>query len=192
MYAGAATGSQAEPLRILPAPSERRWRWHSPARVASSIVLGIVVILVVVVTVGMVLGRERFAVVDSGSMRPTLNPGDVAVLTSERTALASDGQIVAFHPPGQPHVTVIHRIRSIERSGGGLVIQTKGDANNATDPWRARIAGGTVWKESLKVPWVGYLVAWSQRQLIRLLVLTVMLALMVSIALRWIWRPTQR
>ncbi len=48
--------------------------------------LGGVVLLILTVVAGMVLGLWRFAVIDTGSMRPTLNPGDVAVLTSEPIA----------------------------------------------------------------------------------------------------------
>src|ERR1022692_2207968 len=72
--------------RDIPAASRRRTRRRGgTTRVLSSIVLGGVVLLILTVIVGMVLGLWRFAVIDTGSMRPTLNPGDVAVLTSEPT-----------------------------------------------------------------------------------------------------------
>ncbi len=192
MYAELATHPRVEPLRIPLAAPARRRRQRRWVRIVSSIVLGCVVLAVLLVTLGMVLGVERFAVVDSGSMRPALNPGDVAILTSERSSAVADGQIVAFHPPGQPRVTVIHRVRSIERTKTGIIIRTKGDANDVRDPWRAKIAGNTVWRESVKVPWVGFLVAWSQEPYIRMAVLTVMLILLVSVILGWIWRPASR
>ncbi len=192
MSAQLSTPVQAEPLRIPFAPSTRRRRPRSPLRTASSMILVGVVLSVVLVTGGMALGFERFAVVDSGSMRPTLNPGDVAILTSERPTALVAGQIVAFHPPGEPRVTVIHRVRAVEHTDGELVIQTKGDANNAGDPWHAKIAGTTVWRETARLPWVGYLVAWGQGPYIRMGVLALMLLLMVSIVMRWIWRPAPR
>ena len=138
----------------------------------------------------MVLGAWRFTVIDTGSMRPTLNPGDVAVLSSEQPADLQAGQIVAFHPPGEPHVTVMHRVVSIERRSNAIIIQTKGDANNANDQWRAHIVGDVVWREDLKVPSVGYLTAWSQQPPARLGVLIVIVVLMASLLLGRIWRPT--
>ena len=160
------------------------------ARVGSSTLLGAVVLLILVGTVVMVLGLWRFSVIDTGSMRPTLNPGDVAVLTSEPVTDLRRGQIVAFHPPGELGLTVIHRVFSLHRTRGGVIIQTKGDANNATDPWRARIAGNAVWRENLKAPQLGYLAVWSQQRPVRLGVLIAIVILVISMLLGWIWRPT--
>ena len=201
------TYTDTQPLSIPAAPSRRTRQWGRdvPAasrgrtrrrgrvtRVISSVMLGGVVLLILTVVVGMVLGLWRFVVIDTGSMRPTLNPGDIAVLTSEPTADLREGQIVAFHPPGEPHLTVTHRAVSVERSRHGVIIQTKGDANNARDPWRAHIVGDTVWHEDFKLPKFGYLAVWSQQRLARFGILSVIVILMVSILLGWIWRPTSR
>jgi signal peptidase len=150
--------------------------------------LASVIGLIVVGVVGMVLGAWRFTVIDTGSMRPTLNPGDVAVLKSEPTAALQRGQIVAFHPPGEPRITVIHRVFSIHRARNGVIIQTKGDANNTADPWRARIVASRVWRETLKAPKVGYLAVWSQQRAVRLGLLIAIVSLVVSILLGSIWR----
>jgi signal peptidase I len=61
-------------------------------RVLSSIMLGGVIVLIAITVGGMMLGLWRFAVIDTGSMRPTLDPGDVAILTSEPTADLRKGQ----------------------------------------------------------------------------------------------------
>src|ERR1039458_7289639 len=139
--------AETQPLSIPAAPSRRTRRWGRgipaegvrhrgsdiPAEQArprgrrrgrvmgmlSSIVLGGVVLLILVVVVGMVLGAWRFAVIDTGSMRPTLTPGHVAPLTSEPPPALRKGQIVAFHPPGEPHLTVTHRAISIRRVRNG-------------------------------------------------------------------------
>ena len=158
----------------------------------SSIMLGGVVLLILTVVVGMVLGLWRFTVIDTGSMRPTLNPGDVAVLESEPLGSLRKGQIVAFHAPGEPRLTVIHRVFSIRHRSNGVIIQTKGDANNAVDPWRARIASGTVWRENLKAPKVGYLAVWSQQRPVRFGALIVIVISVLSMLLGWIWRHPHR
>jgi len=160
--------------------------------VLSSIMLGGVVLLILAAVAGMMLGLLRFAVIDTGSMRPTLNPGDVAVLISEPTADLRTGQIVAFHPPGEPLLTVTHRAVSVKRTRNGVIIQTKGDANNARDPWHAHIVGDTVWHEDFKLPRFGYLVAWSQQRLARFGLFAIIMILLVCMQLGWIWRPSSR
>ncbi|HEV2923981.1 MAG TPA: signal peptidase I [Solirubrobacteraceae bacterium] len=182
----------AQPLRLVVAPQRRAWTRGATARALSSTLLAGVVLVILVTIAGMLLGAWRFSVIDTGSMRPTLNPGDVAVLTPEPTTALKRGQIVAFHPPGEPKLTVIHRVVSIHRVSNGVIIQTKGDANNAADQWRARIIGNTVWRERLKAQKVGYLAAWSQRRPVRFGLLIIIVTLVVSMMLGSIWRSTQQ
>jgi signal peptidase len=158
-------------------------------KVLSSIVLGGVILLILTVVVGMLLGLWRFAVIDTGSMRPALNPGDVAVLTSEPAADLRIGQIVAFHPPGEPSLTVTHRTVSVEHTKHGVIFQTQGDANNARDQWHAHILASKVWHEAFKLPKFGYLAVWSQQRLVRFGLLSVIVILILSMQLGWIWRP---
>jgi signal peptidase I len=191
MLSQATSSAQAQPLRIPIEPrlGIRRGRRGRGMKIVPSILLAGAVLLVAVAATGMTLGAWRFTVIDTGSMRPTLNPGDIAILTSEPTTALRLGQIVAFHPPGEQHLTVMHRVVSIERGGGGgvLTIQTKGDANNAVDPWRARLVGSSVWHEDLKVPAAGYLAVWSQQPSIRFGLLSVVVILTLSILLGLIW-----
>jgi signal peptidase I len=181
--------TEAQPLRLLAEPRRRRRAAVGMTAAISTMLLASVVLVILVAIAGMVLGAWRFAVIDTGSMRPTLKPGDVAVLTPEPTMQLTRGQVVAFHPPGEPSLTVIHRVFSIRRTPAGVVIQTKGDANNAPDQWSARIAGSSVWRESLKAPGVGYLAVWSGQRPVRLGVLLVIVILGASLPLGRIWRP---
>jgi signal peptidase I len=185
-----AAYADIQPIRILTEPGSRAQRRGGVTGLVSSALLASAVLLILVAIVGMVLGLWRFTVIDTGSMRPTLNPGDVAVLTPEPPAALQKGQLVAFHPPGEPQLTVIHRAFSIDRTSDKVIIQTKGDANNATDQWHARIVGNTVWHEALKVPVVGYLAVWSQQRPVRFGVLIAIVILVVSMLLGGIWRPT--
>jgi signal peptidase len=187
-----AAYTDAQPIRTLVEPRRLTRRRGRVTRVLASIMLGSVVLLIAVVIVGMVLGLWRFAVIDTGSMRPTLNPGDVAILTSEPTANLHRGQIVAFHPPGEPSLTVTHRAVSVEHTKHGVIFQTQGDANNARDQWRAHIVGNTVWHEAFRLPKFGYLAVWSQQRLVRFGLLAIIVILILSMQLGWIWRPTSR
>jgi len=189
MFPETSAYPDAPPLRTLLEPRRPARARARRARMLSTILLGSVIVAVLVVIVGMVLGIWRFTVISTGSMRPTLNPGDVAVLTSESTADLKQGQIVAFHPPGEPQLTVLHRVSSVHRVPNGVIIQTKGDANNTTDQWRARIIANTIWRETVKAPKVGYLAVWSHQRAIRLGVLILIVTLVVSMLLGTIWRP---
>jgi signal peptidase len=189
MPTDATPNPRAQPLRVPLEPQRRRWSGVAVTATLSSVLLAGVVLVILVAIVGMVLGAWRFAVIDTGSMRPTLNPGDVAVLTPEPTVALRRGQIVAFHPPREAALTVVHRVFSLRRTRGGVVMRTKGDANNAPDQWSARIVSATVWRESLKAPAVGYLAAWSKQRPVRLGILIVIVILGVSLPLGRIWRP---
>lgn len=175
-------------IRIVAQPAHRSRRRGNVARLVSSVLLGGVVLLILAGTTGMMAGLWRFTVIDTGSMRPTLNPGDIAILTSERPADLRKGQIVAFHPPGDPRLTVIHRVVSLRRGRDGVAFRTKGDANNASDQWRPRIIGGTIWREDFKLPKLGYLAVWSQQRQVRMGILILVIALIVSMGMGWIWR----
>ena len=177
----------AHALRI-PAQPQRRRRGRLNAVKTSSVLLATVILLIIAGVAGMALGLWRFRVIDTGSMRPTLNPGDVAILMSESVNDLKPGQIVAFHPPGEKNLTVTHRVFTLHRIRDGVVIQTKGDANNTVDRWRARIVGRDVWREVAKAPKLGYLVVWSQHRTVRMALLIVIVALGVGMWLGWIWR----
>jgi signal peptidase len=177
-----------QPLRIPIELGGRARGRVGVARLLSFLLLFGVVLLILVAIAGLVLGVWRFTVIDTGSMRPTLNPGDIAVLTSEPPADLRRGQIVAFHPPGEPHVTVVHRVFSVHRLQDGSAFQTKGDANNTTDAWHAHIVGDTVWHESLKVPRLGYLAVWSGQRPVRFGLLVAIVILLASTLLGSIWR----
>ena len=73
-----------------------------------------------------------------------------------------------------------------------MIIQTKGDANNTTDQWHARIVAKTVWREAAKAPKVGYLAVWSHQRAVRLIVLVLIVTLVLSMLLGSIWRSAPR
>jgi signal peptidase len=176
-----------QPLRVPAAPA-RRARARKHVAKWSSILLAGVIALILAAVAGMALGAWRFLVIDTGSMRPTLNPGDIAIVMPEPIGDLRRGQIVAFHPPGERRLTVTHRVFSLSRTRDAVVIRTKGDANNDVDPWRARIVGRTVWHEVLKLPKLGYLAVWSQHRAVRLALLVVIVFLFVCVSMGWIWR----
>ena len=187
--------ARAEPCVTEPHMTEPRRlarRRGRVTRVLSSIMLGGVSVLIAITVGGMMLGLWRFAVIDTGSMRPTLDPGDVAILTSEPTADLRKGQIIAFHPPGEPHLTVTHRAVSVKHTKHGVIFQTKGDANNARDAWRAHI---TATPSGMRTSSCQNSDTWrcgASNASPASACSAVIVILIVSMQLGWIWRPTPR
>lgn len=88
----------------------------------------------------------------SGSMRPTMSPGDLAITQGVPTNSLRVGDVIVFTPPTETQA-VIHRIASRD----GDVITTKGDANNVADPWSVTLQGSTAYRLVFVVPYLGWL-----------------------------------
>jgi signal peptidase I len=98
----------------------------------------------------------------SGSMRPGIQPGDLAVLRPVAIGRLHVGEVIAYLPPGHA-VPVMHRIVSIDARG----LVTKGDANRTADPWgRVRAQGATVERLVAVVPALGWLTGFRRQLLI--------------------------
>ncbi|HZT96437.1 MAG TPA: signal peptidase I [Chloroflexota bacterium] len=171
--------SPQAPVAVSLQQASRGW-----VRRLTSGILTVVVILIGVSGIGVLSHKWSLATIDTGSMRPALSPGDVAILRPEPLAQLRVGQIVAFHPPHEASVTIIHRIVTLSRESSGVVIQTKGDANNARDQWKAFLPGSTAWVEWGAIPKLGYVTVMAQMAGVRFAIL---LAL-VGIAVTWGWR----
>jgi signal peptidase len=94
----------------------------------------------------------------SGSMRPGFHPGD-AMLTERVSATSLHvGDIVNVKvPPKDGGGQRVHRIVAIRHQGAAVAIQTKGDANNATDPdWI--VLKGDQYRTVARLPYVGWIV----------------------------------
>ena len=87
----------------------------------------------------------------SGSMRPTVSPGDLAVAQAVPVG-ARGGRRHLFTPPSETQ-SVIQRIASRD----GDVITTKGDANHVADPWSVTPHGSTGYWLVLVVLYLGWL-----------------------------------
>ena len=79
--------------------------------------------------------------VASGSMKPTLNEGDLIIVQGFsnfdgiNAVPAPDGTIVVFHKPSDPDELIVHRAISKVDNNGTWYFQTKGDNNNTPDFW---------------------------------------------------------
>lgn len=96
-------------------------------------------------------------VIATGSMEPSLYPGDVAIISSIATESIEVGDVIGFKQHG---FTVVHRVAEIGRNDSGeIYFITAGDNNNASDQEPVEVSD-IVGKVYLTVPKLGCLSLW--------------------------------
>ena len=178
-----------------PAERERpagggRSRRRRALPVAASLVLASVTAFVALAVLGPLVLPYRTYVVRTGSMRPSIPVGALAVY---RPAAAGDlrpGDVIAFTRPGTAEEIVTHRIASIEQDGAESYFVTKGDANGQPDDWRVP-ASGTGWRYRFDLPGAGFALAALGSAAGRRLVLVVAVVGGAGFLLARIWRPAR-
>ena len=129
-------------------------------RRAAQLVLGAIVVLalclVVAVAIGPRTGAYRTMTVLTASMRPTYPPGSVVLVRPTAVTDLEVGDVITYPIPIDDRRVVTHRIVEIVEAGDRPVVRTQGDANNAPDPWLARLEGGVTWRVAGSLPLLGY------------------------------------
>lgn len=98
----------------------------------------------------------------SGSMRPTIEPGDLVVTAPVSVTSLKAGDVIALYPPGQSEA-VLHRLQSVTTRDGDIWITTRGDANTVDDAWGlVRLNGDVARRLTATVPRIGYIPIWTQ------------------------------
>src|SRR3954466_12189868 len=122
-------------------------------------VLGMAVLAFAFLAVGPhVLGYRTMTML-TGSMTPEINPGDVTVVTPLAVSDVTEGMVITYHMPVGDHSLVTHRVVSVQSGPAGTVtVQTKGDANDALDPWTATLQGETAYQVRAVIPEIGHVI----------------------------------
>ena len=97
--------------------------------------------------------ESPFTVVTSGSMRPTLEVGDLLIVVGADPYQLKVGDIIVFRVPWSSSL-VVHRIVRIGTGPSGLVFYTKGDNNAVLDPGY-RTPRDIYGRVVLRLPYVG-------------------------------------
>jgi signal peptidase I len=129
------------------------------------------------------------ATVLSASMRPTMPEGSVVLITPMAARDVRVGDVVTYQIPVEDRRVVTHRVVEILEGGEHPVIRTQGDANNAPDPWIARMASGPLWKVRGAVPAVGSAVNALRLPVAQRVCVLVLPLVMSMIWLGEIWLP---
>ena len=123
-------------------------------------VIGVLILATFVVqAVPGVIGADASYVVLSGSMEPAISPGDAVVVDSVDPTTIDRGDVITF-TRGTEAVPVTHRVVGIRDGDGGLVFETKGDANEDADPEpiAAEQVTGEVW---FTIPYIGHVILFA-------------------------------
>lgn len=116
------------------------------------LMLLVVGVAVLAAGIGFRVADFHVRTVVSGSMRPTVSPGDLAITQGVPTGSLRVGDVIVFTPPTEAR-PVLHRITSRQ----GDVVTTKGDANGVADPWQVTLQGATGYRLVFVVPYLGWL-----------------------------------
>ena len=154
--------------------------------------LGLAVLTFALLAVGPhVLGYRTMTML-TGSMAPEINPGDVTIVTPVAISEVTEGMVITYHRPIEDHSLVTHRVISVETAPDGSVsVQTKGDANEAADPWTATLAGDTAYQVRGVVPGLGHVIQALRAPVVTQALLYGAPALLVGWLLLTIWRPAR-
>jgi signal peptidase I len=156
------------------------------ARVTTALVAGAVVAFVAGYAALLAAGFKP-VVVYSGSMRPKLGVGSLAVDRVVPASTVRVGDVITFNDPYTKGRLVTHRVAQIVPTKHGLAYRTKGDANSARDPWAIRL-NDKVGRVAFDVPFAGYVLWYAHTREVRAVLLIVFAAFVLTAALRRIWR----
>ena len=193
-----ARAAQAPPVGGPATPPARRRRRPVRAvlRFTGRWSLRMLVSTAVLAFLGLAVGPHvldyRTMTMLTGSMAPSIEPGDVVVSTPIDVDDVTEGMVITYQIPVDDHRVVTHRVIDVQHAADGTVsVRTQGDANDAPDPWTAVLTGDTAYQVQAVVPEIGNVIT-----LLRESALSTLFVQLVPVGLGiWmllgIWRPTR-
>jgi len=119
--------------------------------------LAAVLALAGIAGVALARGTWMMTPVLSGSMRPGLSVGGLAISEQVPVDRLAVRDVIVFRSPDKPTEQVVDRIVHLaEGSSGQMLINTQGDTNTVRDPWTMTIRGDSAYRVRWSVPLVGY------------------------------------
>ncbi len=155
-------------------------------------VMGLAVLSFLVLAVGPHVIGYRTMTMLTASMAPDIDPGDVTIVTPIAISEVSEGMVITYHKPVHDRSLVTHRVVSVETGpDGGVQVRTKGDANDAIDPWTATLQGDTAYQVRAVIPELGHLIQALRTPVVTQVLLYGAPTLLAGWVLMTIWRPTR-
>ena len=165
-------------------------------RVLPWLVRGIVLVAVVSFA-GLAVGPHvlgyRTMTMLTASMSPEIDPGDVTIVTPLAVSEVTEGMVITYHIPIGEHQLVTHRVVSVERgTDGSVTVQTKGDNNDAIDPWLATLEGDTAYQVRAVIPEIGHAIHALRTPAVTTTLVYGAPALVAGWLILAIWRPRKQ
>ena len=160
------------------------------ARAFSALVLAAGLLFGAVLVLPAALGWQRYVIV-SGSMTGSYDRGSLVLDEVVPVSELREGDVITYQPPAGagPAGLVTHRIAEITTDQvGRRTFRTKGDANEAADPWTFHLPKGEQARVRLGVPYAGFALAALGRRELRILIVGVPAALIALMSIAGLWR----
>lgn len=158
-----ATSTDRDDVVVIPEGATRREAGITLAELLSSFYLWLVLWLVAWAAIPAIALAWQPVLITSGSMGPTVSPGDIILIDEPPTdRLLSQGAVITYPDPDLPGGLITHRIDGVRDDG---LYRTRGDANGSPDPTPVDPAE-VVGVGRLLVPLVGLPVMWLRTDLI--------------------------
>jgi signal peptidase I len=158
------------------------------SKLATALCAVVLVFVVAAVVLPGLLGLQRY-VITGGSMTGTIPKGAVIYSRITPVGQLKVGDIVTFTPPGMPSA-VTHRIIAVEAGpDGSPAFRTKGDFNDAADPWNpVTLNEPQQARYAFQVPVLGYALAALSVRTVRIALIGLP-AVLIALSLLWsLWR----
>jgi signal peptidase len=182
---GRTTAGSTRPVPRRIAAATARW--------ITGLLLGTAVLAFTGLAIGPhLLGYQTLTML-TGSMAPTIDPGDVVITTPLAIDDVTEGMVITYHIPIDDRRLVTHRVVSVDHTADGQVtVRTKGDANADIDPWTAVLQGDTAHQVQAVIPAAGHLIAALRTPWLSATLVYGAPTLLAGWLLLTIWRPTQQ
>jgi signal peptidase I len=143
-------------------------RLRRALHIVGVLLLVAIVVPFVIYAVPQTVGADHSYVVLSGSMDPTMSPGDAVVVNDVRTGEIESGDIITFSSSDQARPTT-HRVIEVVQEDDGVAFRTAGDNNE--DPDQALVTPGQVEGRvphvagsPFVIPFIGYVITFAASQ----------------------------
>jgi signal peptidase len=140
------------------------------------------------------LGYQRY-VITSGSMTGTYDRGSVVFDDVVPVSDLEVGDAITYTPPPSSgrQGLITHRIVWIGSDKfGRRILRTKGDANEAADPWTFSLDGHTQARVAFDVPYVGYAISALSIRKVRMILIGLPALLIAFAVLAGVRRDARR